>query len=86
MERILCAAIRLLEKDTTIGCCRHLDGIEILHNLISNVYVTQEMQGFLTNKNRFVSRREAYEIAVAAQQLIIEESQQCRILYSEDLY
>ena len=39
-------------------------------------------QGFLTNKNRFVEREEAAEIAFAAQQI----DKPIKRLYSEDLY
>ena len=45
----------------------------------------EEIQGFLTNKNRFVDRREALEIAKQANQL--NNRTDCRVqLYSEDLY
>jgi hypothetical protein len=58
-----------------------------------NVYVTFSIlafgepkkefkQGFLTSKDRFVSRKEAGEIALAAKQ--ITEPNNC--LFSEDLY
>ena len=44
-------------------------------------------QGFLTNSNRFVGRKEAAEIAVNAFQVIKEEISSPRIgLHSEDLY
>jgi len=45
-----------------------------------------EIQGFLTNTNRFVDRKEAQQIAIKADQLInLEEIRGVR-LYSEDLY
>ncbi len=40
-------------------------------------------QGFLTSLNRFVGRKEAYQIAVQQNQTI---HKQVQILYSEDLY
>ena len=47
----------------------------------------EEIQGFLTNKNRFVNRLEALEIAIKADQVIIEKLGNPRIgLFSEDLY
>lgn len=41
-------------------------------------------QGFLTNKNRFVDRKEGAKIALAADQ--IDKLKYGTILYSEDLY
>ena len=43
----------------------------------------EEVQGFLTNKNRFVDRKEGLKIAQNAHQVITDQSIQ---LYSEDLY
>ena len=43
-------------------------------------------EGFLTNKNRFVDRKEAMQIAIAANQLIKRDGQNNHTLYSEDLY
>lgn len=43
---------------------------------------TDEVQGFLTSKNRFVTREEAAEIADDANQLIYYTNK----LFSEDLY
>jgi len=43
----------------------------------------EEVQGFLTNKNRFVDRKEGLAIAQNAQQVITNQDAQ---LYSEDLY
>jgi len=40
------------------------------------------IQGFLTSKNRFVTRQEAARIALAAKQITDE----VRALYSEDIY
>lgn len=45
----------------------------------------EEIQGFLTNKNRFVDREEAYQIAIEAKQ-ITEGKYSSKTLYSEDLY
>lgn len=44
----------------------------------------EEIQGFLTNKNRFVNRIEAAEIAITSQQ--ITKTNWGNELYSEDLY
>lgn len=45
----------------------------------------EEIQGFLTNKNRFVDRTEAMSIAINAKQ-IIEGKYSNTELYSEDLW
>lgn len=49
-------------------------------------YQTTEVQGFLTNKNKFVNRREAYNIAKAAGQLKEWTYSPSGQLFSEDLY
>lgn len=95
-EKILCAAIWYKElpynvanpkncstgtvfcgyrHDTIINFKYVLTG---LRNAESGPYV----QGFLTSKNRFVSREEAAELAFASKQI----TQQTKYLYSEDLY
>ena len=48
-------------------------------------YETTEVQGFLTSKNRFVTREEAMIIAVEAGQ-VDENRVYSSMLYSEDLY
>lgn len=49
------------------------------------IYST-EIQGFLTNTNRFVNRQEALIIATEANQLILGEGNKNFGLFSEDLY
>lgn len=44
------------------------------------------IQGFLTNLNRFVEREEAFNIAMAANQIIDLNNARGKKLYSEDLY
>jgi hypothetical protein len=46
----------------------------------------EEVQGFLTNKNRFVDRKEGWDIAEAAGQINDRQRGGSRTLYSEDLY
>ncbi|MCC6818619.1 MAG: hypothetical protein IT245_07000, partial [Bacteroidia bacterium] len=53
--------------------------------IAKNIHNT-EVQGFLTNTNRFVTRHEALMIATAANQLILGEGNQNLGLFSEDLY
>lgn len=44
------------------------------------------VQGFLTNKNRFVDRTEALEIAASADQILDYDQIRGNKLFSEDLY
>lgn len=83
-EKILCAAIHNpVDKDLAgnplIYCgLRH-------HNCLHQstlVSKNPRHQGFLTNKGRFVDRKEGAEIAYAAKQIWEPKE----TLYSEDLY
>lgn len=51
---------------------------------LKNHQAGESVQGFLTNKNRFVDRKEAMEIAKKQNQLI--NSNPGRVLFSEDIY
>lgn len=70
---------------------RHADIIHTVYTLIGKRTCTngwdctgESEQGFVTNKGRFVDRREAMHIAEAADQIIsFTKSDE---LYSEDLY
>jgi hypothetical protein len=71
---------------------RHGDIIRNLHNLLGlrsvergENSVGENEQGFLTNTDRFVDRKEAMIIARNAKQLINEDWNK-EYLYSEDLY
>ena len=46
----------------------------------------EEIQGFLTNKNRFVDRVEGLKIALASNQVLDLNDVRGNVLYSEDLY
>jgi hypothetical protein len=48
--------------------------------------VGESIQGFLTNKNRFVDRAEGYEIASFAGQLNDRPRGNSKKLFSEDIY
>jgi len=52
----------------------------------SHKLMATEIQGFITNTDRFVDRLEALEIARAANQLITGEGNSRLGLFSEDLY
>lgn len=85
-EFILCAAINF---NCIIICGhRHSDCYITLINLLvkwpkQEHLPCREKQGFLTSKNRFVDRKEAYLIALEANQIKPTET---KILISEDLY
>jgi len=58
---------------------RHSDAIRqaVFHGAVPPI--TSAEQGFVTSEGTFVSRKEAFKIAVASDQV-------CRPLYSEDLW
>lgn len=73
---------------------RHHNCIDIFAMIVGFPYSEEahklhrtETQGFLTNLNRFVSRKEALKIATAAKQLIHDVKLDSNVgLTSEDLY
>ena len=86
---ILCAAVKY--KDLVIPCHRHCDGYEILYTLKAENYRTNTVQGFITTKNEFLNRQEAFLDAMACGQLSATTRQHKQDifeieLYSEDLY
>lgn len=97
-ERILCAAIWLkdIERAThrpintpggVVVCgFRHGECISSIAALTGKRLHEhgEHIQGFLTNKNRFVDRIEGAKIAIESGQ--IEELRYGKKLYSEDLY
>ncbi len=88
-EFILCASLNY--NGTIISAARHSDCYAIILELFANpVLPDRAEQGFLTSKNRYVDRKEAWKIAKENNQIkwglksseIGEESQ----LISENLY
>src|SRR6478735_5768362 len=75
---------------------RHHNCINIFSMIVGFPYSEEahkikntEIEGFLTNTNRFVDRIEAYDIAFKADQIIIPNkgySENNIRLYSEDIY
>jgi hypothetical protein len=70
---------------------RHADIIRTMVNLLGKRTCQfgedcsgESVQGFVTNKNRFVDRSEAMQIARSANQIISDTT--FKELYSEDLY
>ncbi len=102
-ERILCAAIHynngtknttVLNIDIGVIICgrRHADCIRTLEALIPNIDESKipdrDKQGFMTSKNRYISREEAFLIAKANNQIEHKmfDNDETGSLNSEDLY
>jgi hypothetical protein len=85
MEKILCAAIHNPEEKDMAGKPLIYCGFRHANILWQSVNVSRNPfhQGFLTNKGRFVSRKEAAVIAIKSKQVKKLDSYE---LYSEDLY
>ena len=86
---ILCAAIKY--KDIVIPCHRHCNGYEILYKLGIKDYRNNIETGFITTKNEFLNRKDAFNHAIECGQLSAVTRQYKREkfeadLYSEDLY
>jgi hypothetical protein len=99
VEKIICSAIWYKDLNTPrfnpinikmgIVFCGHRHP-HCLHQMIAMTGKRQceagdEVQGFLTNKNRFVDREEGAKIALSSKQ-IEKLKYSKRLLYSEDLY
>jgi len=88
-EFIVCAAICNPERFDLTGEPLIHCGLRHAFILWQGKYVSrmQAHQGFLTNKNRFVNRIEAMEIALNQKQVDYDKLQNPKIgLFSEDLY
>lgn len=88
---IICAALKIKDTDTVIGCIRHGFGYSSLHDLDPKIGCSKVIEGFLDNRGNFLDRYEAFIEAQNCGQLsatVIQskidnkESE----LYSEDLY
>lgn len=93
-EKILCAAINY---NGIIVCgFRHSDCYEIIKSLVGDInsdnMPKKDNQGFLTSKNRYVGRKEAWIIAKENKQIIYgletfnHNNGEKPILISENLY
>lgn len=89
-EFIICSAIRIENGKIYYGH-RHHHCLQAMNGELSwdmnrqEIYKVKKEQGFITNKNRFVSREQAWIIAEKANQ-IKENSGSKGTLYSEDIY
>ena len=98
-ESVLCAAIwyrdgkqcsqnpKNVEEGYVVCGRRHAD-IIALHQLLTGKFTSEDrnvhVKGFLTSKDRFVGRKEANTIAIAAKQTLYNKEGED--LISEDLY
>jgi hypothetical protein len=92
-EYIVCSAIwfknggkyshqpKNIENGLVITGLRHSNCFFIASKILDKK--VESVQGFLTSHNKFVSRTEAYEIALNAMQI---EEISLKVLLSEDLY
>lgn len=93
VERVICAAIKV-GKQIFYGH-RHNHAIKAMHDKLSYTYNRQQIdkmkkvQGFVTTEGRFVDRKEAMKIQLAAGIKSANKAQggyYSDELYSEDLY
>lgn len=94
---LICAALEIqvegLDHVTYLPCIRHGFGFRILEDLGYAPKTKYKVlrQGFLTNKNEFLDRVEAFKYATEIGQLSVttqwyKEDDKHEELYSEDLY
>jgi len=91
-EFIICAAIKLDAQNKVYFGHRHNHCFEALNGELSWTLNRQEInkikktQGFITNTNRFVDRKEGLIIALENNQVLDKNKIRGDNLYSEDLY
>lgn len=87
---IICAAIKIqiegLDHETVVPALRHGHVYSLLKDLgyAPKTKYKELEQGFLTNKNKFLNRRDALKHAIEHQQISNVTAKE--ELYSEDLY
>lgn len=92
---IVCAAIYFRNLDLAIPCVRHYDkNFQKLEKIFSSVLYPDDIErsisedeiicGFLDNQGNFLTRKDAFDIAVKNGQMTDFQSR--GILISEDLY
>lgn len=85
-EECVCAAIKLADGEILQGN-RHFDCFGILVDRGFHLRErTGEVQGFMTNKGRFVDRKEALQLQLSAGRASARGEYVHNQLYSEDLY
>ena len=93
-ERIVCSANKY--GDLVVAGVRHACGVMSgIHRAFDDRHTDlsedfgDEVQGFVTNRHRFVDRQEAWKIAVSQRQIIRRvggDASKGGTLYSENLY
>lgn len=87
-EIIICSAV--MYQGRSVAGRRHRDCYETIETLLGfeiDIKDDRSGEGFLTNYNRFVTRKEAYQIARAQGQLLLAHSEGCEeSLSSEHLF
>jgi hypothetical protein len=83
-RRVVCAAIR--SGTLIIPGPRHFDST--MHALLefAGLHVPEAEQGFIDQWGNFMDRKEALDVALAANQLTRVKTQPFNELFSEDLY
>lgn len=71
-----------LSTGFVVGGHRHRHALKLIVEFYTNCMKAKYLEGFLTNINRFVDKKEAAKIAMSSGQM----SKKVDILYSEDLY
>ena len=87
-EIVICAAVKTT-TDKVFRGHRHCDCFAAIRSRHFAYDGSAESQGFVTSKNRYVDRAEAYDLQIAAGiKSVNPEGGYCREgeLYSEDLY
>lgn len=85
-EICICAAV-LLDDGRVVRGHRHSDCMHTAANMYYKGRITQEMQGFVTSRNRWVSREEGARLQNAAGIVsVLSGNPIQRTLFSEDLY
>lgn len=84
-EIVICAAVIGVDG-RIIRCHRHNHGIAVLAELKIKLRPDHDAQGFMTSKNRYVTRKEGLKLQKAAGIPSADPDGYGTELYSEDLY
>jgi hypothetical protein len=91
-ERIICAAVQIVETGKIYYGHRHPHCIEAINGELSwtlnrqQISKVENIHGFVTSENRFVGREEALTIALENDQVLDKKDVRGDRLHSEDLY
>lgn len=86
IRRIVCAANKFSDGTIIVGA-RHYD--MLMHNIIRLLPHLRELrcvQGFVDQKGNFLTREEAFDVALEQNQIIQRCGGDYKTLYSENLY